>query len=419
MAEERKGSFKLQLKVVSSRMHPQQGGFPAAGVVLSEPMRRFECNLKGCCCSGWDIPFRLDDFLRLHEHLDETDRAYLTKGLKLVLEKPEDGRPIDLGEQKLHSLKLNGVGEDKHCRFLSGDGGCGVQVKYGVAALPDLCVDFPSFGYRQPDGPVELFFDPVCPEVLEQLGESDEPLRLFHQTEASGDAGFDLRAAHAATPVRVAIEGELLAPEALMDVRAACIEAFGAPGRAPWQSLAAVVEGIRTLSSSAEPLPQDFPREPTDPMPFLRFLDACLDCHSSELLYLLLARYRRFVFAIDLAPVLAQRAELCRHLSSWRPAFEEFLSPAEESLRPLQARYLAHRFGAPFVKQRGELREAADAIVHLYATALRIASALGATLRKPVDRSIFKVALGASEFFYRSLHLPHPSLPWYASAKKK
>ena len=218
--------------------------------------------------------------------------------------------------------------------------------------------------------------------------------------------------------MRVAIEGDLLSADQLLEVRSSCVEAFAFTDRAPWLSLAAVVEGIRALGPGST-LGSDWPPAPADPMPFLRFLDACLECHSSELLFLLLARYKRFVFALEMKPILEQRDELERHLTQWRPAFGEFLQPTEESLRTLQARYLAHRFGSPFVKQRGELKQAADAIVHLYGTALRIASALGATLRRPVDRAIFKVALGASEFFYRSLHLPRESLPWYAAAKER
>ena len=67
------------------------------------------------------------------------------------------------------------------------------------------------------------------------------------------------------------------------------------------------------------------------------------------------------------------------------------------------------------LKGRGELREAADNIVQLYGTSLRIASALGAVLQRPVDRDLYKVAIGVSEFFYRSIHLPREALPWFAS----
>ena len=68
--------MKLTLPVLP----PQRPEFPPpASVRLSEPMLRFRCNQKGCCCSGWDIPFRLEDFVRLHEHLAPEERGSLTR----------------------------------------------------------------------------------------------------------------------------------------------------------------------------------------------------------------------------------------------------------------------------------------------------------------------------------------------------
>ena len=64
-----------------------------------------------------------------------------------------------------------------------------------------------------------------------------------------------------------------------------------------------------------------------------------------------------------------------------------------------------------------ELREAADSIVQLYGTSLRLAAAYGAVLQRPVDRSIYKAAIGTAEFLYRSLRLPRDALPWFASAR--
>ena len=84
-------------------------------------------------------------------------------------------------------------------------------------------------------------------------------------------------------------------------------------------------------------------------------------------------------------------------------------------LRPLTVRWLAHRFATPMVKGCGELREAADCIVHLYGTSLRLAAAFGAILRRPVNRDLYKAAIGAAEFFYRSLRLPREVLPWFAA----
>ena len=105
------------------------------------------------------------------------------------------------------------------------------------------------------------------------------------------------------------------------------------------------------------------------------------------------------------------------HLTKWELAFETFLAPQDELLAPLTARYLEHRFGTPMVKGRAELRAAADEIVQLYATAQRYAAAMGAVLGKPVDRKHFLIALGASEFFFRSLRLPREALPWFASRR--
>ena len=77
------GNHRISLSVVSP---PRAAAEPVPSVRLSEPMRRFRCNQKGCCCSGWDIPFRLEDFLRLHEHLPEEERANLGRGIQLVLD---------------------------------------------------------------------------------------------------------------------------------------------------------------------------------------------------------------------------------------------------------------------------------------------------------------------------------------------
>src|SRR3989442_15252582 len=122
-------------------------------------MLGFRWNQKGCCWRGWDTPFGREDFLRLHDNLPDGERAALRRGIQLVLEKGDRE-----GEQILHSLKLEGVGEDRACRFLSPEGACSVHARHGLDALPDLCVDFPAFGYRQGER-VELWFDPVCPEV--------------------------------------------------------------------------------------------------------------------------------------------------------------------------------------------------------------------------------------------------------------
>jgi Fe-S-cluster containining protein len=401
---------KVSLNVVPPQRPEAVGSKPPAFVQLSEPMRRFQCNQKGCCCSGWDIPFQLEDFLRLNDHLAPEERAELTKGIRLVVDEPDK----KTGEQILHNLKLDGVGDDLACRFLATDGACSVHRRYGVSALPDLCVDFPAFGYRQDDGRVELWFDPVCPEVLEQLDESDEPLQLYRQPGFFGDPNLDLRVAHSADPIGGRVGKFKLEPPTLDCIRAASVEAFAHPSRPVWRTLAALSHAFRRLRIGNEGAFEVV--EPEDPQPFLRFLNDSIGAHGAEVLADSVVRYRRFIWSIDPKPI-AESSELVRQIQDWQPAFAQWLAPQEDLLRPLASRWLAHRFGAPMVKGRGELREAADCIVHLYATSLRIAAAMGAVLQRPVDRDLYKAAIGAAEFFFRSLHLPREALPWFASSR--
>jgi hypothetical protein len=401
------GTHRISLNVVSP---PGPAPKPVGSVHLSEPMRRFRCNQKGCCCSGWDIPFRLEDFLRLHEHLAEEERAALGRGIELVL---DAGKGKD-GERVLRSLKLQGVGEHRACRFLEPSGSCGVQNRYGIDALPDLCVDFPAFPLRREDSGVELWFDPVCPEVLERLDEADAALRLDVQEGPFGDAGLDLRASHASDPTGARLGSDHVPLAALDLIRARCVDAFADQSRAPWRTLAAMVHAFRELRAGHE---QDFAvAEPADMSPFFSFLRDAIAAHGANLLAARFVRYRRFVHAIDPAPLIDRRDALAQHLQDWESPMAAWLSPAEEPLRPLMSRWLAHRFGTPMTMGGGDLRRAADEIVHVYGTSLRFAAAIGATLERQVDRAIYKAALGAAEYFHRSLRLPRNILPWFASA---
>jgi Fe-S-cluster containining protein len=401
---------RVSLDVIGAPRGPKVGAAWPHTVVLSEPMRRFQCNQKGCCCSGWDIPFRLEDFLRLYEHLPEDERAQLTKGIELVLEEEKN----EQGEAILHALKLEGVGDDAACRFLETGGGCGVHRRHGLSALPDLCVDFPAFGYKMEDGRVEMWWDPVCPQVLEQLGESDVPVTLHRQEGRFGDGGLDLRVEHVDDVVALHVRGEILSPQEADRVRDACVAAFGVPDRAPWQALGAVLHSMVGLTKAnaaqfeVRPLP--------DSTAFLQFLWNCIGAHGAPLLAGAWLRYRRFIYAMDPARIVDRFDVFTQHLQAWQPAFAAWLAPQDEVLRTLTARYLAHRFATPVAAGKGDLRVAADTIALIYGAALRFASAMGATLEQKVDREMFKVAIGAAESFYRSTQIAKHMLPWYASA---
>ncbi|HEX4382282.1 MAG TPA: hypothetical protein VH083_05020 [Myxococcales bacterium] len=396
----------MKLNVIPPPGPAQQGSEPPLFTRLSEPMRRFACNQKGCCCSGWDIPFRLEDFLRLHEHLQGAQRRALETGIKLVLSPEANER----GEQVLHALKLDGVGEGRACRFLESEGSCGVQKEHGIAALPDLCVDFPAFAYKIPDGGVELWFDPVCPEVLEQLDESDEPLRVHQQQGLFGDENLDLRVSHAAQALVARVGTETVSQGDFEMIRERTLEALEAP-RAPWRTLAALAHAYRRLRPGNEAAFEAV--EPEDAQPFLLFLGDCIAAHGADLLAATARRYRRFIYSVEAEPLVSS-ARLLPGLQDWGPAFERWLAPHEEQLWPLMRRWLAHRFSTPMVKGRSNLRAACDDIVMLYGTSLRFAAAFGEALQRPVDRDLYKAAIGSAEFFYRSLNLPRDALPAFA-----
>ncbi|MBS2020892.1 MAG: hypothetical protein JST92_00655 [Deltaproteobacteria bacterium] len=407
MSEETK---KMSLNVVGQQRPPKQGEAPPSAVWMSEPMLRYRCNQKGCCCSGWEIPFTLDDLLKLNAMLPEDERAAMGKGIQLVIDAEKKG---EKGEAILHSVKLDGVGDDKACRFLEGGGGCGIHRKHGIAALPDLCVDFPGFPFKRTDGAVELWFDPVCPSVIDQFAESDAPWALHRQEGAFGDPGLDVRVSHAADPIAGRVGKFRLEFDALDQLRAVCVAELGKP-QPIFQSLANLLEAFKRL----DPLQKNggvfdpYPVEPTD---FVRFLFEATGAHGPDLLAASFVRYKRFIHSIDPMPIVNAQETLQDHLKDWQPAFAQWLAPHDDLLRPLQARWLAHRFGAPMTKGRAELRRAADEIVHCFATSLRFAAAMGATLQRPVDRDLYKAAIGAAEYVYRSLHLPRQALPWFAA----
>ena len=408
-------SERVSLRVISPKdEQPSDPSRPLPGaVLLSEPMLRFQCNQKGCCCSGWDIPFRLEDLIRLHEHLPEAERKELSHGVKLVVDAEEKG---ENGETILHSLKLDGVGDDRACRFLEKSGGCRVHATVGVQALPDLCVDFPAFSFRRADGEGELWFDPVCPEVLEQLDASDAPLSLHWQKGRFDAPMMDLRVEHGHDQIAGRVGPHRMTLPASDQLRLGCVAALAHPTRPIWQTLAILLEAFKRLRPDELDGGGFHLEEAQDPQAVVRFLLACVGAHGTDLLYSSIVSYRRFVFAIDLPPLLARKAEFEQALTQWQPALGKYLAPQEGLLRPLTLRWLAHRFGTPMTKGKAELRAGADVIVQIYGTTLRFAAALGALQDQPVDRATFKVALGAAEHFHRSLNLPHDTLPWFAAA---
>lgn len=203
-----------------------------------------------------------------------------------------------------------------------------------------------------------------------------------------------------------------LSLEELDLVRRRVLASLEETGRPLWEHLHAIDAAYAELArGEREPAAFEL-RHDRDPAPYLRFFGDCVRAHGVGTLERVWGQYRRFVFAIPRDG--PGWDELGDHLRRWEPAWERWLAPQEEALRPLHLRYLAHRHFAPFLTIQGELKFAAGAIAHALATALRYAAAFGAVLRRPVDTDVMKVALGCSEYVYRSLEVPPDSLPWFS-----
>jgi len=422
-------STRVSLPLVQSQQRPTR-------VVLSEPMLRYRCNRKGCCCRGWDIPFKLDDFVRLFEHLSEEERGELGAGIELLVDEAPEGATEDL---LLRSLKLAGVGEDRHCRFCESDGGCKVHAKYGISALPDICVDFPAHGFRDAEsGEVELYWDPVCPEVVRLFAEEDGQLGLGTVETPAGaelsssasasssanaganlemgwhDPGFAQRVANAKEELVAHVEGVRVSRAELEHIRGSSIRALGDRSRPTWEQLASVLNGFRALAPGRA---MEFEaKAPDDLEAFQNYLGGCIGAHGPPVLLWALEKMERFVHAIDLKPILAERTKLVAGLAAWGDALDQWYFPQEEALRPIFSRYLQHRFGMPYANQEGNLREAADTIALLFSAALRYAGGIAAALERPVDSGIAQAGIAAAEYLYRTLHFSAEILPWYASA---
>jgi Fe-S-cluster containining protein len=377
---------------------PTPEAAPAKRVVLPEPMLRYACNQQGCCCQGWRIPFRPRDLVRLGRYLP---REELTR-------EPDVRTGIsESGEAELRDVSF--LDEAGHCRFLESDHKrCSVHAQHGVEALPDICVDFPVVSYASVEG-ADFFFDPVCPSVLDQLGESNAPLELAQLDSPYADGGHARRASHLRPRPAIRLGSVEIEPAEFDRIRRLIVEALRDQSRSAVEHLHAIDAAYAGVAAGgAFALRYD-----RDLKPYVRFFRQATAEHSAGTLERVFEEYRRFLFAIPVDPRRAKWHELGGHLRAWETSLERWYTPQEEAVRPLLLRYLAHRHVTPFLTIQGELHFAAGTVAHLTATALRYAAAFAAVLRRPVDVAILKAALGTSEYVHRSLEIAPASLPWF------
>ncbi len=369
-------------------------------VVIPAPMLGYKCNLQGCCCKGWGIPFKPSGLVRLAEALEEPERSErLGWGLRVV---------VDQEDETLEYFHLERVPPDDSCRFLEKEGGCEMHRRFGTDALPDLCINFPSIAYETGEE-VELHWDTVCPAVLDVLANTDTP--YLAQTLDQGerpDLAIRARAPIDRPSLRLG-DVELKWPN-LAHVRDVVLESLLDLERPTIEHLSAISWSFDRLRVSGNF--KEFAIEYGDPIePFFDFLELSAGANAPRLLAWRWQRYKRFVFDFDRDHNGLDNLEA--YLINWSEPLEKWMVDAEPMLRPLLNRFLAHRYFSVFVRSQGRARFTWGSVPHAYALAIRTAAALSGCLERPTDLGIMKAALGFADYHYRGLRVPPDALPWF------
>ena len=366
-------------------------------------MIRFRCNLKGCCCYGWTIPFTSSDLMKLTRHLPEKETEQRIQSLVQVLDRDKNGEP--------QRFVLTPQGEERRCPFLLMGGTCELHDRYGVAALPRLCINFPAVPYSAGDH-VEMYFSLVCPEVLGQLAEDEAPYRIVRLEDAAATAAADR--AQLVTGKRSVTLGEVEVPWTSLEAIREQILAALADARRP--VLEAVADISFALGNIRDPEDIDgfsIPRV-EERQPFYDFFAESIQSHSPRILAAQLREYERFVFDLDLSPQSgALGPALIEALAGWEAPYRQWVLPSIPEW--LLRRYLAHRYFTVFSSGEGTLGFSYGSIVHAFACSCRLMAGLCGALGRPVDIPIAKAAIGSAEYFYRVLspNVPKEAFPWF------
>ncbi len=131
-------------------------------VLAPRYLARFSCTGGACedtCCSSWAIAIDGDHYRKMRRALGQTkaDREMFEKNVKRL----RGGRTDDKFALIVLDQRTN------KCNFLSADGLCGLQRRFGEATLPDVCMTYPRRQSIVGDR-VEMAAALSCPEAARQ-----------------------------------------------------------------------------------------------------------------------------------------------------------------------------------------------------------------------------------------------------------
>ena len=377
----------------------------APRLALLEPLLGYRCNLLGCCCRGWRIPFRPSDFVRLALSLpDDGTVDRLTEGLVLV---------TDEEQQRVEQLRFQPVGADERCRFLADDGRCGLQLEHGADVLPDLCLVFPAFVYVLGER-WEVHHDGLCPEVIRALAVAPGPLRTT-TLDAPYPPELTARLERGGRAVpEPTLFGESVGWGPLLGVRDALVAACGDESRSALETLCGATAALGRLQRSGGAAADGFSLS-WDALPaaeFVAFLFAAASAHESSVVASFFWRARRFLF--DLEYEDGERWEaLETHLETWQDALLRWVEPVEAELRPLLLRYLGLLWFSVPLATRGDVRVPLAMIPVTIGLALRVTAAVAACQGRPATVTDLRLGISTAELAHRSSSLPECGFPQF------
>lgn len=370
-------------------------------ILVPEPMTRFKCNERGCCCKEWRIDFQPEELIALQQALPPAERSGLLRRARVW---------VGADQETIEGIQLETVGPDRSCRFLEGSGQCGVHVRHGPELLPHLCVRYPGFSFDRGDGAIELHFDTVCPEVLARLAESDAPLELV-SVDPPPDHHLSARAREPQSAPAVQVGTQSLTDREFETCRDRIVAALADPSRDALDHLCAISHSLARLGQG-EP-PDAFRVAPDDPTDdFASFFEDCVGAHSGRVIARFVLLYRRFVFDV---PVHSGDPATLADALDYDPSWADVVCPRAPAHQGLLRRYLAHRYFAAygFYRSSHELAFNYGAATHTLAAAFRIARGVARWLDVPVDRTLLVMSLGAGEYFTRAMKLERSAMPWF------
>lgn len=143
-------------------------------VLKPECYSNFTCKCGDCrytCCNGWCISWNAKERCNLEKKLKAPSSHF-----QLLNKKQQIG-------DKIYELVLK---ENGDCPFLSEQGMCEIQLKFGIENMSEICLVYPRV-YHKYLNKLEFGLSPGCEKVLELLYEEKDGLQFVNQVETIPD----------------------------------------------------------------------------------------------------------------------------------------------------------------------------------------------------------------------------------------